>query len=350
MEEKRFLKILEKALSKRASDIHISVNLPPVLRIDGKLSIMEDEEKFSVKDLEELTRIILTREKFDKFRENGEIDFAYSVSGLGRFRVNLYLQRGTFALAIRTISDKIPSFEELEIPSILKNFALMEKGLIIVTGPTGTGKSTTLAAMIDYINKEKNCHIITIEDPIEYLHRHNKSIIHQRELGEDTRSFDRALISALREDPDVIMIGEMRDLNTMAAAITAAETGHLVMSTLHTSSATGAIERIIDIFPPHQQNQIRVQLSDILLCVVAQKLLPREDGEGRVAAFEILIATPAVKNLIREGKTHQLFSAIQTGARFGMQTMEQAIHNLFQRGLISKEVHDKHIAELSFIQ
>lgn len=346
----RLLKILENALLKKASDVHISVNLPPILRVNGELVALSGEEIFTVSELEEIVLNVLKTEQIQKFRENGEIDFAYSIHGLGRFRVNLFMQRGTPAFAIRIIPDRIPSFEELQIPPILKKFALLEKGLIIVTGPTGSGKSTTLAAMIDFINSQKNCHIVTIEDPIEYLHRHNKSIIHQREVGEDTKSFDRALISALREDPDVIMIGEMRDLNTMASAITAAETGHLVMSTLHTSSAIGAIERIVDIFPPHQQNQIRVQLSDILACVIAQRLLPRADGKGRIAAFEILVATPAVKNLIREGKTHQLLSAMQTGAKFGMQTMEQSLQKLLEGGLISKEVFENYLREYSLVQ
>jgi len=350
MGKERLLKILENALLKKASDIHISVNLPPILRVNGELVALSGEEIFTVSELEEIVLNVLKTEQIQKFRKNGEIDFAYSIHGLGRFRVNLFMQRGTPAFAIRIIPDRVPSFEELQIPPILKKFALMEKGLIIVTGPTGSGKSTTLAAMIDIINSQKNCHIITIEDPIEYLHRHNKSIIHQREVGEDTKSFDRALISALREDPDVIMIGEMRDLNTMASAITAAETGHLVMSTLHTSSAIGAIERIVDIFPPHQQNQIRVQLSDILTCVIAQRLLPRADGKGRIAAFEILVATPAVKNLIREGKTHQLLSAMQTGAKFGMQTMEQSLQALFEGGLISKEVFENYLREYSLVQ
>ncbi|MGB9814082.1 MAG: type IV pilus twitching motility protein PilT [Thermovenabulum sp.] len=350
MGKERLLKILENALLKRASDVHISVNLPPILRVNGELVALSGEEIFTVSELEEIVLNVLKTEQIQKFRENGEIDFAYSIHGLGRFRVNLFMQRGTPAFAIRIIPDRIPSFEELQIPPILKKFALLEKGLIIVTGPTGSGKSTTLAAIIDFINSQKNCHIVTIEDPIEYLHRHNKSIIHQREVGEDTKSFDRALISALREDPDVIMIGEMRDLNTMASAITAAETGHLVMSTLHTSSAIGAIERIVDIFPPHQQNQIRVQLSDILACVIAQRLLPRADGKGRIAAFEILVATPAVKNLIREGKTHQLLSAMQTGAKFGMQTMEQSLQKLLEGGLISKEVFENYLREYSLVQ
>jgi twitching motility protein PilT len=346
IEKTRLVDILSQALIEKASDIHISVNLPPVYRVNGKLVFCKGES-FTPTDLQQMTDLLLNKEQKEIFVEKGEIDFAYSISGLGRFRINLYRQRGTPAIAIRVIPDRIPSLEELGLPEVVRDFTKIEKGLILVTGPTGSGKSTTLAAMIDIINNERSCHVITIEDPIEYLHKHRKSIIHQREVGEDTRSFVQALRAALREDPDVILIGEMRDLETTATAITAAETGHLVLSTLHTASAVSAVERIIDIFPANQQSQIRVQLADVLQGVIAQKLVPLKNNTGRAAAVEIMVATPAVKNLIREGKTHQLYSVMQTGMKYAMQTMEQALYNLFNKNLISRETLENALKEHS---
>lgn len=271
------------------------------------------------------------------FKEHGEIDFSFAIFGLSRFRVNAFKQRGSIAIVIRIVNENIPTLEELGHPPVLKTLAAQARGLVLVTGPTGSGKSTTLAAMINLINQERSCHILTLEDPIEYLHKHNKSIVNQREMHSDTKSFTIALRAALREDPDVILVGEMRDPETIATAITAAETGHLVFATLHTGSAAQTIDRIIDAFPAHQQQQIRVQLSVTLQGIVAQQLLPRMNGKGRIAALEILIATPAVRNIIREGKTHQLTSVIQTGLKFGMQPMDIALRDLYRRGNISYE-------------
>lgn len=269
------------------------------------------------------------------FKEHGEIDFSFAIFGLSRFRVNAFKQRGSTAIVIRTVNEKIPTLEELGHPAVLRTLASQARGLVLVTGPTGSGKSTTLAAMINLINQERPCHILTVEDPIEYLHKHCKSIVNQREMHSDTKSFSIALRAALREDPDVILVGEMRDPETIATAITAAETGHLVFATLHTGSAAQTIDRIIDSFPAHQQQQIRIQLSVTLQGIVAQQLLPRMDKKGRIAALEVLIATPAVRNIIREGKTHQLTSVIQTGAKFGMQPMDMALRDLYRRGIVS---------------
>jgi len=274
-------------------------------------------------------------EKWELLRERGEIDLAYSLPGVSRFRVNVFHQRGSVGAAIRLIPRNIPDLERLGLPPVVAELAERQHGLVLVTGPTGSGKSTTLAAMVDRINRERSCHIITLEDPIEYLHQHRRSIVNQREVGADTRSFASALRAALRQDPDVILVGEMRDLETIATAITAAETGHLVLATLHTSSAVQSIDRIIDVFPSHQQGQVRIQLADTLEGVITQQLWLRADRTGRVAAVEVLAATPAVKNLIREGKTHQIISSIQTGGRYGMQTMEMALRQLVARGIIA---------------
>lgn len=338
--------ILDNAVRQKASDVHLSVNAPCVLRINGKL-IFGHENIPSLGDMQQLADEILDDKLKERFHKNGDVDFAYSVPGLGRFRVNLFKQMGSIAAAIRIIPGQIPALSKLGLPEVINKFTHFEQGLLLVTGPTGSGKSTTLAAMIDVINSERSCHIITIEDPIEYLHRHKKSIIHQRELGQDAVGFGQALKAALRQDPDVILIGEMRDLETASNAITAAETGHLVLSTLHTAGAVGAIERIIDMFPPHQQNQIRVQLSNVISGVVAQRLLPNVKSDGRVAAVEILVATPAIKNMIREGKLHQIYSAMQTGAKFGMQTMEQSLIFLYQKNLIERETFERTIGEIS---
>ena len=326
--------LLQQAVKSGASDLHITVGVPPTLRINGKLVPM-DHPILVVKDTEKLFIAITKAEQQLYFKEHGEIDFSYAIFGLSRFRVNAFRQRGSVAIVIRVVNENVPTLDQLGHPAILKTLAGQARGLVLVTGPTGSGKSTTLAAMINLINSERSCHILTLEDPIEYLHKHNKSIVNQREMHSDTKSFTIALRAALREDPDVILVGEMRDPETIATAITAAETGHLVLATLHTGSAAQTIDRIIDAFPAHQQQQIRIQLSVTLQGIVAQQLLPRVDQQGRVAALEILIATPAVRNIIREGKTHQLTSVIQTGAKFGMQPMDIALRDLYRRGTVS---------------
>ncbi|MDN5327224.1 MAG: twitching motility protein PilT [Moorella sp. (in: firmicutes)] len=328
--------ILVAAAAAGASDVHISAGLPPVFRVNGELQVQRQWEPL---DLEMTARLVrpVVGDKWEVFREQGEIDLAYSLPGVSRFRVNVFHQRGSVGAAIRLIPREIPGLESLGLPPVVAELAGRQHGLILVTGPTGSGKSTTLAAMVDKINRERSCHIITLEDPIEYLHQHRRSIVNQREVGSDTRSFASALRAALRQDPDVILVGEMRDLETIATAITAAETGHLVLATLHTSSAVQSVDRIVDVFPPHQQGQVRIQLADTLEGVITQQLLPRADRKGRVAAVEVLIATPAVKNLIREGKTHQIVSSMQTGARYGMQTMEMALRQLITRGVIFEE-------------
>lgn len=326
--------LLQIALNYEASDLHITVDIPPVLRVDGKL-LHIDSENINQVTSKRYAQELMTESQFEVFEKNGELDFSYSVPGFGRFRINAYHQRGSYGIAARIIPFKIPSLDELRLPPIVKEFADLEKGLIIVTGPTGSGKSTTLAAIIDLINTTKNRHIMTLEDPIEYLHRHKKSIVNQREVGFDTQSFANGLRATLRQDPDVILVGEMRDLETIATAVTAAETGHLVLATLHTSSAPQTIERIIDVFQPHQQQQIRIQLAGTLQAIIAQQLIPKIDGSGRVASIEMLTATTGVRNQIREGKTHQIYSSMQTGARNGMQTMDSALKDLYFAGLIS---------------
>lgn len=332
--------LLEDAVGKGASDIHISANLPPVFRIDGKL-IRTNMEALTADNVETLVFPILNNEQRRKLEQEWELDLSYGIHGLGRFRVNVYKNNGTYAAAFRTINTQVPSFETLGLPPVVKKITERPRGLILVTGPTGSGKSTTLASMIDHINETRNEHILTIEDPVEFVHKSKKSVVHQRELGQDTRSFANALKSALREDPDIILVGEMRDLDTISLAITAAETGHLVMGTLHTSSASQTIDRIIDVFPQGQQQQIRIMLSNSLCAVFSQTLLPKlsENGEkkGRVMAQEIMVVNGAIANLIREGKTSQMYSAIQTGAQHGMQTLETALANLYKKGLISAE-------------
>ena len=328
--------LLEKAVQMKASDLHITVASPPVVRVNGSL-IRLNEPSLYPQDTLSLAKQLMNEEQQRRFEKFGEIDFSYSTPQVGRFRINIYKQRGSCALAIRVVNIRIPSLTELGFPECLKELAMKPRGLILVTGPTGSGKSTTLASMIDYINHHKTCHIITLEDPIEYLHKHDKSIINQREIGSDSLNFHNALKAAFREDPDVIMLGEMRNLETISTVITAAETGHLVMSTLHTIGAANTIDRIIDVFPPHQQQQVRVQLSMVLEGIISQQLLPRKDGEGRIVAYEILLVTSAIRNQIREGKTHQIQNSIQTGARLGMKTMDASLGDLVRRGLITRE-------------
>ena len=329
--------LLKFMVEKNASDLHLRVGSPPVFRIYGKLSAFKDWLPITIEDTEVIFESISTPTNRKMFAENLELDTAYSASGIGRFRVNVLRQRGTLAFAIRLVPFKIPTIDQLKLPLICKELVLRPRGLIVVTGPAGSGKSTTMAAMIDHLNETESRNIITIEDPIEYLHRNKKSIIAQRDLGEDTKSFDMALMHTLRQDPDVIYIGEMRDLTTISTAIRAAETGHLVLGTLHTTDAPQTIDRIIDIFPANQQEQIRLQLSQVLEAVLMQCLLPRIDGEGRVAAFEILLATPAVRNLIRMGKSHELLNVIHLSSKDGMQTLDQALAKLVKSQTISQE-------------
>ncbi len=332
--------LLEDAVGQGASDIHISANLPPVFRIDGKL-IRTNHEMLTAENVETLIFPILNNEQRRKLEQDWELDLSYGIHGLGRFRVNVYKNNNTYAAAFRTINTVCPTFESLGLPPIVRKITERPRGLILVTGPTGSGKSTTLASMIDYINENRNEHILTIEDPVEFVHKSKQSVVHQRELGQDTRSFANALKSALREDPDIILVGELRDLETISLAITAAETGHLVMGTLHTSSASQTIDRIIDVFPQGQQQQIRIMLSNSLCAVFSQTLLPKltETGEkkGRVMALEVMVVNGAVANLIREGKTSQMYSAIQTGAQHGMQTLETSLANLYKKNLVSAE-------------
>lgn len=329
-----FEELLKAAVDSKASDLHVTVGIPPILRINGKLTAVGNE-KLTQQDTETFARGILTDDQWERYLELGELDFSYSTPGIGRFRVNTFMQRGSHAIAIRLVALEMPTLEMLSMPPILKELCQKQRGLVLVTGPTGSGKSTTLAAMINEINKTRTCHVITLEDPVEYMHRHNKSIVNQREIGQDTKSYANALRAALREDPDVILVGEMRDLETIGIAITAAETGHLVFSTLHTIGASKTIDRVVDVFPPYQQQQIKVQLAAVMEGVISQQLLVRQDGSGRVAALEIMVATPAIRNLIREGKTHQIDSIIQTGSKYGMKTMDASLVSLYKSGIIS---------------
>ena len=328
--------LLVEAVGRKASDIHITAGVPPVYRINGQL-VKTNRPVLSMYDTTAIMEEVVSAEQRERFLENGELDFSFAIPGVSRFRANVFRQRGAMGLALRVINEHIATLDELGHPEILKTLARLSKGLVLVTGPTGSGKSTTLAAMLDLINSERACHILTLEDPIEYLHKHKKSIVNQREIHSDTRSFADALRAALREDPDVILVGEMRDAETIGIAVTAAETGHLVFATLHTGDAAQTVDRIIDVFPPHQQQQIRVQLSLTLQGIISQQLIPRLDGTGRAAAMEILTATQALRNLIREGKSHQILSVIQTGARNGMQSMDIALKNLYSTGKISYE-------------
>jgi twitching motility protein PilT len=326
--------LLEEVIKRKASDLHLQVGLPPMIRVDGALMAISGIDALNEETLEILIFSILDEDQKQILLKDKEFDFSFAFGDLGRFRVNAFHERGNLAAALRLITNEILTIEQLGLPPIVNKFADYPRGLVLVTGPTGSGKSTTLAAMIHKINSERATHIITIEDPIEYTHKSDKSVIVQREVHYDTYSFSAALRSALREDPDVVLVGEMRDLETIASAITIAETGHLVFATLHTNSAAQSIDRMIDVFPPHQQPQIRSQLSNILTAIVSQRLVPTIGG-GRVAAAEIMVATPAVRNIIREGKTHQLDAVIQTGAEFGMQSMDKTLVNLIHAGTIT---------------
>jgi twitching motility protein PilT len=328
--------LLKETVDAKASDLHITVGVPPVMRINGNLRRYGDVS-LTPKDTATYTRQILNETQQAELEKNGEVDLSSFLPGIARFRVNAYKQRGSNALAIRIVSISAPTLDDLGFPGIMKDLCMKPRGLILVTGPTGSGKSTTLAAMVDHINRNRSCHIITLEDPIEYLHKHNKCMVNQREIGSDTRSFAKALRAALREDPDVILVGEMRDMETMGIALTAAETGHLVLSTLHTISADQTIDRIIDSFPAYQQAQIKTQLAEVLEGIIAQQLLPLANNKGRVAALEILLATGAVRNLIREGRPHQIQTSIQTGIKNGMRTMDYSLSELVRRGRITSE-------------
>lgn len=328
--------LLEEVVKKKASDMHLQVGLPPILRVDGALAPITGADALTDEAVETLIFAILDEDQKQILLKDKEFDFSFAFGDLGRFRVNAFHERGNLAAALRLIPNDIPSLEQLGLPEIVKKFADYPRGLVLVTGPTGSGKSTSLASLINKINIEQSRHIITIEDPIEYTHTSKKSVIVQREVHYDTYSFSAALRSALREDPDVVLLGEMRDLETIASAITIAETGHLVFATLHTNGAAQSIDRMIDVFPPHQQPQIRSQLSNILMAICSQRLVPTIGG-GRIAAAEVLIGTPAVRNIIREGKTHQLDAVIQTGAEFGMQAMDKQLVNLIHQGTITYE-------------
>lgn len=328
--------LLEEVIKKKASDLHLQVSLPPMLRVDGALMPVNGTEPLTEETLETLVFAILDEDQKQILLKDKEFDFSFAFGDLGRFRVNAFHERGNLAAALRLIPNDILSIEQLGLPPIVNKFADYPRGLVLVTGPTGSGKSTSLAAMVNKINHERATHIVTIEDPIEFTHKSIKSVIVQREVHYDTYSFSAALRSSLRQDPDVVLIGEMRDLETISSAITIAETGHLVFATLHTNSAAQSIDRMIDVFPPHQQPQIRSQLANILMAICSQRLIPSIGG-GRVAAAEILVATPAVRNIIREGKSHQLEAVIQTGAEFGMQSMDKTLVSLIHNGTITYE-------------
>ncbi|WP_032121835.1 MULTISPECIES: type IV pilus twitching motility protein PilT [Clostridium] len=340
-------KLLEITTQRQASDLHLTVGIPPTIRANGRLQGIK-EDKLSPQDTEKYAKEILG-DLYETYLERGELDTSYSVPGLGRFRVNVFKQRGSSAIAIRFISLKVPTLNELGHPPVIKELISKQRGLVLVTGPTGSGKSTTLAAMINEINNSREAHIITLEDPIEYLHKHNKSIINQREIGKDSISYQNALKAILREDPDVILVGEMRDLETISVAITAAETGHLVLSTLHTIGAAKTIDRIVDVFPPYQQQQIKIQLAAVLQGIISQQLIERMDKNGRVAALETMVVTPAIQNMIREGKTYQIESSVQTGGKYGMKTMDMALLELYKKGIITNEAALTYCVDREFI-
>ncbi|NWQ40203.1 type IV pilus twitching motility protein PilT [Bacillus sp. EB106-08-02-XG196] len=336
--------ILRAALEFKASDIHLTVGVPPIFRINGDIK-RYGKDILLPADTEEIAKITIPENMYDLFKEKGELDYSYGIPGVSRFRVNAYHQRKSVSLALRVVASKTPTIEELDLPKIIPELCEKPQGLILVTGPTGSGKSTTLASMIDYVNRTMRKHIVTLEDPIEYLHKHGNSIIDQREVGFDTKSYANGLKGALRQDPDIILVGEMRDLETIGIAITAAETGHLVLGTLHTSSAPSTINRIIDVFPPAQQPQIRVQLASVLVGVISQRLFPTLDKKGRKAATEVLVNNPAIANLIRNEKIHQIQSTMQTSRAQGMHTLEMSIRDLIERNLIQKEAATKYLQE-----
>ncbi|HEV2982078.1 MAG TPA: type IV pilus twitching motility protein PilT [Solirubrobacteraceae bacterium] len=333
-----FADLLMEVVARKASDLHITAGAHPTVRVRGRLTPLENYPKLSPTDTREIVYSILNGDQRQRLETEWQLDFAYSIPGHARFRVNAYFQRGALGAAFRLIPFGLTSIEELGLPAVVHEFTRKPRGFVLVTGPTGSGKSTTLAAMIDTINRSREEHIMTIEDPIEFLHAHKKCIVNQRELGADAKSFGDALKSALRQDPDVILVGEMRDLETISTALTAAETGHLVFATLHTQDTAQTIDRVIDVFPAHQQGQVRVQMSVALQGIITQQLLPTADGSGRVVACEVLVPTPAVRNLIREGKTHQIYSVLQTSSANGMQTMDSSLATLVRAGVISQSL------------
>jgi twitching motility protein PilT len=332
-----FAEVLLQVMEREASDLHLTAGSPPMIRHHGQLHAL-DYPALTPQVVREVIYSILTNEQRQRLETDWQIDFAYSIPGKARFRVNSYFQRASLGAAFRLIPHEMPRLSDLGLPAVLEDFTKKPRGFVLVTGPTGSGKSTSLAAMLDLINETRHEHIMTIEDPIEFLHGHKNCIVNQRELGGDAKSFSLALKAALRQDPDVILVGEMRDLDTIATALTAAETGHLVFATLHTQDTAQTVDRIVDVFPPEQQQQVRVQLSVALQGIVTQQLLPRADGQGRAVATEVLVPTPAVRNLIREGKTHQIYSALQTGGAHGMQTMDASLSELVSKHVITREL------------
>jgi twitching motility protein PilT len=339
-----FAEVLTRMVEVRASDVHLTPGFSPAIRVRGRISAMDDYSPLSPQQTREVVYSILNSDQRKRFENEQQLDFAYAIPGVARFRVNCYFQRGAISAAFRHIPQDIKGVQELGLPTILEDLTRKPRGFVLVTGPTGSGKTTSLAAMIDLINREREDHILTIEDPIEFMHRHQKCIVNQREVGTDALSFAKALKAALRQDPDVILVGEMRDIETIATALTAAETGHLVFATLHTQSTAQTIDRIIDVFPAAQQAQVRMQLSIALQGVVTQQLLPTADGAGRVCACEVLVPTPAVRNLIREGKSHQIYSAIQTSGSTGMQTMDAHLAQLVRQGKITRQLAEARAA------
>ena len=330
-------KLLQICVERNASDLHLTVGRPPILRVNGVLISLDEYEVLKPEGTEELMKSITDEGQRERIKERGGVDFGFAFGDVARFRVSVYKQKANFGVALRLIPSKLLTFDEIGLPPNIKDMLHKPRGIILVTGPTGSGKTTTLATMIDYINVNRDCHIVTIEDPIEYYHSHKKGIVTQREIGADVPSFSEAVIKALRMDPDVILVGEMRDLATMAAAITAAETGHLVFATLHTTGAARTVDRIIDAFPIDQQDQIRVQLSSSILAVISQLLLVKASGKGRVAVFEIMVSTPSIQNLIRDRKTFRITSDIQTGAKYGMKTLDASLLELYQKELLTYE-------------
>lgn len=341
--------LMAKLVEINGSDLHISVGCSPCYRVNGVLTHL-GSEKLTPADTESLVRQVTSQEQLEEIDQLGDFDMSYAIQNLGRFRVNIFKQRGSYSIAIRSVQGKIPELDEINMPPVLYDFTQKQRGLILVTGPTGSGKSTTLASLINIINQERKCHIITLEDPIEYLHKHNKSIVNQRELRSDFKSFASGLRSCLRQDPDVILLGEMRDLETMEIALMAAETGHLVFSTIHTTGAARTIDRIIDVFPPHQQQQVVIQLANVLEGVISQQLVLDIEEKKRIAAVEVMMATPAIRNLIREKKTHQIQNQIQTGAKFGMQTMDSSLLKMYQERRISQQTLLKSALDFDYVK
>jgi twitching motility protein PilT len=339
-----FAYVLTRMAEMNASDVHLTPGFAPAVRIRGRITPMEDQDALTPQQTREIVYSILNDDQRKRFENNQQLDFAYAIPNVARFRVNCYFQRGAISAAFRHIPQDIKTVEQLGLPPVMQEFARKPRGLVLITGPTGSGKSTTLAALVDQINREREEHILTIEDPIEFLHRHQRCIVNQREIGADAPDFAMALKAALRQDPDVILVGEMRDLETISTALTAAETGHLVFATLHTQSTSQTVDRVIDVFPAGQQGQVRMQLSIALQGIVTQQLLPTADGSGRVCASEVLVPTPAIRNLIREGKTHQIYSALQTSGGLGMQTMDAHLAQLTRQGKITRKLAEQRAA------